>query len=89
MEKELVERDLMSENEFESYLVNNRSLVPRLFTGVGRFKSIRRAIKRGLASQYGELYPKRPFNNRKPTLGRAKNELKKEIYGQIKASRIQ
>ena len=54
------------------------------FEGVKKFKSIKRAIKRGNASIYGEVFPKRPFNNRKPTRGRSMNEDKKRIYGEIK-----
>lgn len=51
-----------------------------------RFKSVRRAIKRGLVSPFGVVYPKRPFNNRgnSNTNGkyhsRTMNELKKKIY---------
>ena len=49
---------------------------------VSRFKSIRRAIKRGKVDLYTGLpFPRRPFNNRKPTLGRKFNELKKLFYG--------
>lgn len=54
------------------------------FEGVKKFKSIRRAIRRGNANIYGEIFPKRPFNNRKPTRGRSMNEAKKRIYGEIK-----
>lgn len=54
------------------------------FEGVKKFKSIKRAIKRGNANIYGEVFPKRPFNNRKPTRGRSMNEAKKRIYGEIK-----
>lgn len=51
------------------------------FQGNQRFKSIRRAIRRGLVSPSGEVYPKRPYNNRK---NRVQNELKKQIHGQLK-----
>lgn len=60
------------------------------FEAVKRFKSINRAIKRGLVSPFGELYPKRPFNNRKNTCrrknadSRETNTLKKTIYGKLK-----
>lgn len=50
---------------------------------VRKFKSVRRAIRRGLVSPLGFIYPKRPFNNRKPTSGREENELKKKIYVRI------
>lgn len=33
----------------------------RDYSGVRKFKSIRRAIRRGHISVFGEIYPKRPF----------------------------
>lgn len=33
------------------------------YSGVKKFKSIRRAIKRGHVSIFGEVYPHRPFKN--------------------------
>lgn len=55
------------------------------YNAVSRFRSVRRAIKRGRVDLYtGIMYPNRPFNNRKPTNGRKLNELKKSIYGQFK-----
>lgn len=44
---------------------NNGILSLRGYLGVSKYKSIRRAIRRGLVSLYGEIYPKRPFSNRK------------------------
>lgn len=79
------ERELMSQEEFEKYIGAGQL---RVFDAVGKFKSVRRAIKRGHVSPLGEVYPKRPFNNRKPTPGRKFNEDKKNIYGQIKCGRI-
>ena len=35
----------------------------RDYSGVRKFKSIRRAIRRGHVSIFGEVYPKRPFKN--------------------------
>lgn len=43
----------------------------RIFEGVSKFKSVRRAIKRGHVSFYGDIYPKRPFSNRKRKQGTA------------------
>lgn len=60
------------------YLVN--------FEGVKRFKSIRRAIRKGLVSPLGIIYPKRPFNNRK---NRPLEDKKRRIYDQIKKSNVQ
>lgn len=54
------------------YLIN--------FMGVSKYKSIRRAIKRGHVSMFGDLYPKRPYNNR----GTKESKIRRMIYGQIK-----
>ena len=65
---------------------SEHSLLPKwpTYTAVSKFKSVRRAIKRGHVDLFfGIVYPRRPYNNRKPTAGRAHNELKKRIYGQL------
>ena len=86
-------RDLMSEEEFRNYLATSINL--RDFACVGKFKSVRRAIKRGNCSLYGQIYPKRPFNNRgntstrKGVHSRELNEIKKKIYAKIKETPIQ
>ena len=55
------------------------------YSGVTKFKSIRRAMRRGLVSTTGVIYPKRPFNNRSRNKGTRPLELRKEaIYGQLK-----
>lgn len=79
--KDKIERPVMMEDEFREY-IKAGSL--RLFEAVRRFKSVKRAIKRGNVSAIGEIYPRRPFNNRKPTRGRGTNETKKMIYGRLK-----
>lgn len=93
-EQKLVERPLMTEKEFKNYMEENRVdivgdfykkniLHLRNFEAVKRFRSIRRAIKRGQVSLDGIIYPKRPFNNVK----RSKNSLngiKKKIYERLK-----
>ena len=59
--------------------------IPRYldYKGVSKFKSIKRAIRRGHVDLYtGIIFPNRPFNNRRPTKGRWLNELKKRVYGQ-------
>ena len=72
---------VISMEEFKKDL-KNRLIT---FEAVKRFKSINRAIKRGLVSPFGELYPKRPFNNRKNTCrrknadSRETNTMKKTI----------
>lgn len=54
------------------------------YNGVSKFKSVRRAIKRGKVDLFtGIVYPRRPFNNRKPTKGRRFNESRREIYERI------
>lgn len=66
---------------------NEENLLPRWFnySAVSKFKSVRRAIRRGHVDlMFGIVYPNRPFNNRKPTMGRSHNQLKKRIYGQIR-----
>ena len=50
----------------------------RDYSGVKKFKSIRRAIRRGHVSIYGQIYPHRPFKNTK------NNKYKRIIYGQLK-----
>lgn len=63
------------------------SLLPRWpnYSAVSKFKSVRRAIRRGhMNLVFGLVYPNRPFNNRKSTTGRSHNQLKKKVYGRIK-----
>lgn len=100
-----VERTLMSEEEFKEYLEKNRidpikdliennMLHLKTFDAVHKYKSVRRAIKRGKVAWDGSVYPKRPFNNRANTShrkgchSREFNELKKRIYGQLKHKSI-
>lgn len=86
---------LMGIDEFRDYVKHNlnSSLHLTTFEAVRRFKSVRRAIRRGLVSPYGEIYPKRPFNNKANTCkrkghhSRALNECKKIIYNQLKHGR--
>ena len=90
-EQKKIERDLRSQEECEDY-ISRGIIVLNLITydGVRRFKSIRRAIKRGHVTTDGIVMPRRPFNNkantskRKGVHSRTTNELKKKIYGQLK-----
>ena len=93
-EQKLVERPLMSEGEFKDYMKKNRVdivgdfyergiLHLRTYEAVSRFKSVRRAIRRGHISLDGVIYPKRPFNNAKHKKGSINDE-KKRIYEQLK-----
>lgn len=49
--------------------MNNNVLHLTNFSCISRFKSIRRAIRRGHVSLTGTLYPKRPFKNIKAKKG--------------------
>ena len=93
-EQKTIERPLMSEEEFKDYMEKNRVdivgdfyergiLHLRTYEAVSRFKSVRRAIRRGYISLDGVIYPKRPFNNAKHKKG-SLNDEKKRIYEQLK-----
>ena len=93
-EQKTIERPLMSEEEFKDYMEKNRVdivgdfyerdiLHLRSFEAVKRFKSVRRAIRRGHVSLDGFIYPKRPFNNAKQGKN-SLNDRKKKIYEQLK-----
>ena len=93
-EQKLVERPLMGEEEFKDYLKDNRVDIVKDFyennilhlrthEAVKRFKSVRRAIRKGHVSLDGVIYPKRPFNNAKHKKG-SLNDEKKRIYEQLK-----
>ena len=95
-EQKIVERPLMSEEEFKDYMEKNRVdfvgdfyeksiLHLRTYEAVNKFKSVRRAIRRGHVSLDGIIFPKRPFNNKANTCkrkgyhSRTINERKKMI----------
>ena len=93
-EQKTIERPLMSEEEFKDYIKKNRVdivgdfyergiLHPRTYEAVNKFKSVRRAIRRGHISLDGFIYPKRPFNNAKHDKN-SLNDRKKMIYEQLK-----
>lgn len=93
-EQKTIERPLMSEEEFKDYMEKNRVdivgdfykkgiLHLRTYEAVSKFKSVRRAIKRGHISLDGFIYPKRPFNNAKHGKN-SLNDKKKKIYEQLK-----
>lgn len=71
-------------DEFATSFINNNEIPKYLsYKIVSKFRSIKRAIRRGKIDLYTGLpFPRRPFSNRKPTSGRSFNELKKQIYGQ-------
>lgn len=97
-EQKITERPLMSEEEFRKYMEDTKVdivgdfyekdiLHLRTFEAVSRYKSIRRAIRRGHVSLDGYVYPKRPFNNAKHTRNSI-NDRKKVIYGQLKHRKL-
>ena len=93
-EQKTIERPLMSEEEFKNYMEKNRVdivgdfyergiLHLRTFEAVSKFKSVRRAIRRGHVSLDGIILPKSPFNNAKHGKN-SLNDRKKKIYEQLK-----
>lgn len=99
-----MEDKLLSLEEFKSKLeerkqkmiedAKNGKLFFADYSSVSLFKSVRRAIRRGHMTIFGEVAPKRPFNNRANTSSRrgvhsrVLNEEKKRIYGQLKVAGI-
>ena len=93
-EQKTIERPLMSEEEFKDYMEKDRVdivgdfyergiLHLRTFEAVSKFKSVRRAIRRGHVSLDGIIFPKSPFNNAKHGKN-SLNDRKKKIYEQLK-----
>ncbi len=85
-EKNIKDRALDVAQAINSEFIKNSTL-PRWnsYSATSKFKSIRRAIKRGHVDLIlGLVYPDRPFNNRKSTAGRCHNQIKREIYGRVK-----
>ena len=76
--KDDIEKYKQREQEKLDEFMKNGTLCLTDFSGVKKFKSIRRAIRRGHVSIYGQIYPKRPFKNTK------NNRYKRIIYGQLK-----
>lgn len=52
------------------------------YSGVKKFKSIRRAIRKGQVSIFGEVYPHRPFKNISSKRG-TPNYMQKRYYEQL------
>lgn len=95
-EEKIIQQELMPEKEFEEKIhdvaLNNRKQLFNDFTngilhlvdygGVRKYKSVRRAIKRGNVSIFGDLYPNKPFNNRKRNKKGDITNQRRKIYGQ-------
>lgn len=96
MEDKVTQQEPMPQEEFEEKIkevaaANKRKMLEdfesgilylRNYNGVRKYKSIRRAIKRGHVSFFGDLYPKKPYNNRKSHM-KSINAKKRRIYGQL------
>ena len=65
--------------------VNKIDVGLHTYEAVTKFKSIKRAMRRGHVSPNGVVYPRRPFNNRK---NKPLENLKRRIYNEIKSARI-
>lgn len=77
----------IAENNYQQMYKNfleNGTLYLRDYSGVSKFKSIRRAIKRGHCSIFGDVYPKRPFNNRKRNKKGDITNKRRKIYKHMK-----
>lgn len=68
--------------------MDNKELHLVNFNCVSRFKSVRRAMRRGLLTEFGYIAPKKPFNSRKRTRGRKFQLLKERYYADIIRNRI-
>ena len=94
--EEKKQQTLMSEEEFKKHIkvvakANRQQLYDDFSKGIlhlkdynsiKKFKSIRRAIRRGHVSVFGDIYPKRPFKN----ISRGKGSVtynKKRAYEQL------
>lgn len=96
-EDKIVEQKPMSEEEFKEKIhevakANRKKLINdfnkgiihlRSFEGGRIFRSIRRAIRRGHMSLFGDVYPRRPFNNRKRNKKGDITYERKRIYEQL------
>lgn len=85
-EKNVKEVAPISEEEFQDLLRNTLKL--QYFECVKRFKSVKRAFKKGYITSFGYILPKRPFNNKKHTKGREDNIEKKRIWEKITGKRV-
>lgn len=68
--------------------MNTQELHLANYSCVSRFKSVRRAMRRGLLTEFGSIAPKRPFNSRKRTRGRKFQLIKERYYAYITRNRI-
>lgn len=97
-EEKLIEQTPISEEEFEEKIhdvasynknkiyedLSNGILHLISYNGVYKFKSIKRAIRRGHISIFGDIYPRRPFNNRKRNKKGDITYQRRKIYEQFR-----
>lgn len=56
-----------------------------VFDGVSRYRSVSRAMRRGLVTLFGTVAPKRPFNNKSRKSGSRNQQVEKErFYHELK-----
>lgn len=99
MEENLIESSPIGEASFEEQIRDvadnnlqqmiqnfweNGTLYLRDYRCVSKFKSVRRAIKKGYCSIYGDIYPKRPFNNRKRNKKGDITNQRRKVYKHMK-----
>lgn len=83
--KEAIQKDLKENHEKRVKAFLEKGVLSlRNFSGTKKYRSIKRAIKRGHISLYGDVYPKRPFSNRKRGEGTA-THARKEVAKQLKS----
>lgn len=94
---EIIEKKPVSDEEFQEKIhsvaeANREKLVKDFgdgiihlkdYNGIRKFSSIRRAIRRGHVSLFGDIYPRRPFNNRKRNKKGDVTYERRKIYGQL------
>lgn len=80
------EKRRVEEKAIKAPIINEgMSINLKVFDGVSKFKSVRRAIRKGYVTPWGTVAPRRPFNNRSRKKGTRPLEIEKErIYGQLK-----
>jgi hypothetical protein len=99
MEENLVQSTPIEEAQFEEQIhsvaennlgamienfMQNGTLFLRNYNCVSKFKSVRRAIKKGYCSIYGDIYPRRPFNNRKRNKKGDITNQRRKVYKHMK-----
>ena len=99
MEEKLVQSAPINEAQFEEQIhsvsennlmamienfMQNGTLYLRNYGSVSKFKSIRRAIRKGYCSIYGDIYPRRPFNNRKRNKEGDITNQRRKVYKHMK-----